>query len=61
VTWQEAPDASRVAGLPFAQQVEIARIRLCLPAERDDEVAAALRALGPPQPREMATIWWERA
>jgi SAM-dependent methyltransferase len=60
VTWQEAPDASRLRGLPFEQQVEIARIRLCLPAERDPEIADAMRALGPPLPREVATIWWEQ-
>jgi SAM-dependent methyltransferase len=59
VTWQEAPGVSRLRGLPFERQVEIARIRLCLPADRDDEVAEALRALGPPRPREVATIWWE--
>ena len=59
VCWQEPPEASRLAGMPFDRQVEITRIRLCLPAERDGEVAAALRAQGPPAPREVVTVWWD--
>jgi SAM-dependent methyltransferase len=59
VTWWESPAASRLAGVPFERQVEITRIRLCLPAERDPEVAAALRAQGPPPQRQVVTMWWD--
>ena len=45
-------------GLPFDEQVEHLRIRLCLPSSRDGEVAAWLREQGPSGPRAMATIWW---
>jgi len=54
----------------FAEMVDVTRRRLCLPAERADEVAAALRELGadPDQPadfgssgRELVTIWWRGA
>ena len=37
----------------------LARVRLCLPAERDPEVAAALAELGPAGPRRLATICWQ--
>jgi SAM-dependent methyltransferase len=38
--------------------VEHTRIRLCLPAERDADIEAALLAR-PAQPRQLATIWWD--
>ena len=56
--WDD-PTAHREAGLPLAEQVEIVRIRLCLPADRDPEIADALRALPPRSPRPTATIWWD--
>ncbi|HEY6796461.1 MAG TPA: class I SAM-dependent methyltransferase [Kineosporiaceae bacterium] len=59
VTWSEPPGASRLAGVSFEREVEITRIRLCLPSERDPEVAAALRAQGPTGPRQMVTVWWD--
>ena len=37
------------------EQVAFARRRLCLPAERDSEVAAFLPA---PEPRRLVTLWW---
>ena len=37
------------------EQVAFARRRLCLPAERDAEVAAMLP---PPGPRRLVTLWW---
>jgi SAM-dependent methyltransferase len=37
------------------EQVAFARRRLCLPAERDAEVAAVLE---PPGPRRQVTLWW---
>jgi SAM-dependent methyltransferase len=51
----------------FAELVDVTRRRLCLPAERTDEVAAALVEAGadPERPvdlgtsgREVVTIWW---
>jgi len=52
----------------FAQMVDVTRRRLCLPPERADEVAAALRADGvsPDSPpdlgssgRDVVTVWWD--
>jgi SAM-dependent methyltransferase len=59
VGWLEPPPPRADTAL-FERQVELTRIRLCLPAERDPEVAAALRARGSPAPRDMVTIWWDR-
>ena len=41
----------------FADEVRLARRRLCLPRERDDEVAAALRAF-PKGPRDAWSFAW---
>jgi SAM-dependent methyltransferase len=41
-----------------ALSVEHTRIRLCLPAERDTEIEAMMRA-NPARPRRLATIWWD--
>lgn len=49
----------RASGPPLPEQIETVRIRLCLPAERDPEIAEALRELPPRTPRAMATIWWD--
>jgi SAM-dependent methyltransferase len=57
--WQDA--GARRPDLPRAQRVTFTRIRLCLPAERDPEVAAVLDDLGPTPPRRVATIWWDVA
>lgn len=52
----------------FAELVDVTRRRLCLPAQRTDEVAAALVEAGadPERPvdlgtsgREVVTIWWD--
>jgi SAM-dependent methyltransferase len=56
--WDDAT-AHREACLPLVAQVEIVRIRLCLPADRDAEIADALQALPPRSPRPTATIWWD--
>jgi SAM-dependent methyltransferase len=56
--WDD-PSAHREAGLPLAEQVEIVRIRLCLAADRDIEIADALGELPPRSPRPTATIWWD--
>ena len=46
--------------LSHADRVRFARIRLCLPADREPEVEQALADAGPNPPRELATIWWDR-
>ncbi len=56
--WADVAPA-RDAVLTPQQQVEIARIRLCLSPDRDPEVAQALAELGAQQPREVATLWWD--
>lgn len=43
------------------QAVEFTRIRLCLPASRDDEVREFLIKHPQPTTRELATIWWDIA
>jgi len=45
--------------LDEAERVRATRVRLCLPAEREPEVAAALRRQAAPPPRQIATIWWD--
>ncbi len=58
-TWTEDGDApSGRAALSPQRRVELTRTRLCLPPERDGEVAAALESLGPVGPRRVATVWW---
>jgi SAM-dependent methyltransferase len=56
--WEEDPGARAVPGLPMAQQVEFMRIRLCLTAHRDAELAEVMAAQ-PALPRRLATIWWD--
>jgi SAM-dependent methyltransferase len=64
-TWRR-PGGSDYAD--FAELVDVTRRRLCLPAERRDEVAEALVEAGadPDRPvdlgtsgREVVTIWWD--
>lgn len=57
-TWDD-PAFHRESTLSPTEQVEIVRIRLCLPADRDPEIAEALRQLPPRTPRPTATIWWD--
>ena len=59
-TWVDESWGNRVA-LPMVERVRIARIRLCLPQERDPQVAVALEAEAQTdaQPRQMATLWWD--
>lgn len=56
--WDDAPGGRGAPRLPQARRVEFARIRLCLPADRDPEVAAAMAELDE-KPRRRATIWWD--
>lgn len=46
------------AALAWERRVELTRIRLCLPADRDAEVAEALRRWEVAGPRRVATLWW---
>jgi SAM-dependent methyltransferase len=57
--WDEPDAARRLRDVPFDDQVRFMRIRLCLPAERDPDVAATLADLGPHRPRRLATMWWD--
>lgn len=45
--------------LPLDEQVRITRTRLCLPPERDDEVAAFLTDHPMTAARELAALWWD--
>ena len=56
-TWDEAP-GSRVA-LPPEKQAHYMRIRLCLPVDREPDVAAFLARADPAPARRAATIWWD--
>jgi SAM-dependent methyltransferase len=49
----------RRAELPDAERVRFARIRLCLTADRDPEIAEVLAAERMNGPRDVATVWWE--
>ena len=42
-----------------AQAAHYTRIRLCLPASREDEVADFLSSSPAPTRRELATLWWD--
>lgn len=46
--------------IPFEQQVEFMRIRLCLPESRDNEVAQFLRSQTETKTRILSTIWWDK-
>jgi hypothetical protein len=47
--WQDAPDDVVLA---------FTRRRLCLPVEREPEVAEAMRRFGDDRPRTSTTYWW---
>ncbi len=57
--WED-PEFGHRSPLSAVDEIRFTRIRLCLPAERSDEVAEALASAGPGRPRELATIWWDR-
>jgi len=58
VSREPGPTEGR-AGVAADQRVAFTRVRLCLPPERDGEIAAVLAELGPRRPRDLATIWWD--
>ncbi len=57
-TWADETFNAR-SGLTPQQQAHFIRIRLCLPEDREADVAAFLAAAGPPDPRASATLWWD--
>jgi SAM-dependent methyltransferase len=56
--WDETPGTRGLSEVTPARQAEFTRIRLCLPPERQPEVADVLASL-PTAPRRLATIWWD--
>lgn len=58
VRWSN-PDFGPRADPGDLDQVLAVTRRLCLADERADEVAQALRELGPQPPRELVTVWWD--
>ena len=46
--------------IPFEQQVEFMRIRLCLPESRDGDVANFLKSQAGSNTRILSTIWWDK-
>lgn len=58
--WDDEPFEQRTP-LSAQQRAHYLRVRLCLPADREPEVVAALAEAGPPAPRRTATLWWDAA
>lgn len=57
-TWADVSFGNRNAQTA-EERVRFTRIRLCLPEDREPEVAAALALRDDSAPREMATVWWD--
>jgi SAM-dependent methyltransferase len=57
-SWTDDTFSAR-AKLTAEQQAHYTRIRLCLPADREPDVAAFLARADEPAPRRTATIWWD--
>ena len=57
-TWVDDAFSAR-AKLTPTQQAHFMRIRLCLPADREPDVAGFLAQVDEPAARRTATIWWE--
>jgi SAM-dependent methyltransferase len=58
--WTDEEFSARALLTP-EEQAHYSRIRLCLPAEREPDIAAFLNSAPPPAPRRTATIWWDVA
>lgn len=56
--WDDEPFEQRTSLSP-EQRAHYLRVRLCLRAEREPEVVAAVAEAGPPAPRRTATLWWD--
>lgn len=59
-TWVD-PDFGMRGTVDSDEYVASVRRRLCLPADRQADVARALTELGEQPPRELATLWWDRS
>jgi hypothetical protein len=57
-TWDDDAFSAR-AKLTPEQQAHFLRIRLCLPEDREPDVAAFLAQAEDPPTRRTATIWWD--
>ena len=57
-SWVDEQFSAR-AQLSAQEQAHFMRIRLCLPPEREPDVARFLASAPPPPPRKTATIWWD--
>lgn len=55
----EYDDVTQRIPLDPQAQAQSACIRLCLPVDRADEVAAAVQAADAGMPRRLAAIWWD--
>ena len=44
---------------PREELIALVRVELCLPPERDPDIARALDEHPPPQDREVVTLWWD--
>jgi SAM-dependent methyltransferase len=51
--------AALFAAAPKDELVAMVRVDLCLPPERDAEIARVLEANPPPGERGMVTLWWD--
>ena len=56
--WDD-PSPPREAAIDPAEHVRYTRVRLCLPADRDADVASAIAEQPPAGPRRLATISWD--
>jgi SAM-dependent methyltransferase len=52
--------ATPMKDTPHEEEVAMIRVALCLPEERDPEVARALQEHPAPTEREITTLWWDR-
>lgn len=52
-------DHGSVRQLTMEEQVQFTRVRLCLSAERDDDIKEYLAAHPAPRTRALATLWWD--
>lgn len=52
-------EITRGSALDPQAQAEATCVRLCLPVDRAEEIAAAISAADHASPRELATIWWD--
>lgn len=49
----------RVSRMPIDERVAFVRRSVCLTADRDPEIEAAMRETGFDDPREVVAIWWD--